>query len=405
MKIFLIAGEPSGDLLGARLIQALKRRAGSEREGGGERRDDEGREDMSFVGVGGERMTAEGLASLFPMSDLTLFGVAELLPKIPLVLRRIKETAKAIKREKPDVVVTIDAPDFCFRVARRLRGSGIPFVHYVAPTVWAWRPKRAKKIQPLFKHLLTLFPFEPPYFEKVGLAATFVGHPLIDAGIDTANADAFRAKYGIAQNRPILVVLPGSRRSEHAALMDVFAQAIDKLVTTHPEIKVVVPTVPHLFEAVKKRIAEANWKGDPLVFAGDTDKYGAFKAATGALAASGTVALELGLAGTPAVIAYRVHPVTAALYRHFIRTKFANLVNIMANRMVVPEYIQENCTPEHLLSGLVPLFEQPETRLVQKDTLNKVRDWLSASDGSSPAGKAAEVILAIAREQSRTIRG
>ena len=388
MKVFLIAGEPSGDLLGARLMNGIRHCVAAPDE------------ELSFIGVGGERMEKAGLQSLFPMSDLTLFGVAELLPKIPLVLRRIKETARAIRREKPDVVVTIDAPDFCFRVAKRLVGSGIPFVHYVAPTVWAWRPGRAKKIQAFYQHLLTLFPFEPPYFERVGLDSSFVGHPLIEAGIHQASAERFRAKYHLESDRPILVVLPGSRRSEHKYLIDIFGKTIDRLLEAHPEFKIVVPTVPHLYDLVRKEMEKAKWKGDPLVFTDDADKYDAFKAAHVALAASGTVALELGLAGTPSVIAYKIHPVTAALYRRFIHTKFANLVNIMHDKMLVPEFIQENCTPEHILSGLMPLIDDPATRGKQKAGLDAVWEWLSP-EGGCPAQKAAQVVLAVAHNTKK----
>ncbi len=380
MRIFLIAGEPSGDLLGARLMQALKQADGT----------------LVLAGVGGPRMVAEGLSSLFPMSDLTLFGVAELIPKIPLVLKRIRQTARAIAREKPDVVVTIDAPDFSFRVAKKLAGSGIPFVHYVAPTVWAWRAGRAKKIQPWFRHLLTLFPFEPPYFERVGLPATCVGHPLVEAGIERASGERFRQAYGIEPDRPVLVVLPGSRRSELRFLLADFEATLQRLMGTHPDLKVVIPTVPHLFEAVKT--ATARWPGAPLLVSGDADKYDAFAAATAALAASGTVALELALAGTPAVIAYRIHSVTAALYRRFIRTPYANLVNIMAGRLVVPEFIQENCTPDHLATALQQLLTSPEARAAQRATLAQVRGWLSppADIATTPSRKAAQVVLAVA---------
>lgn len=382
MNIFLVAGEPSGDLLGARLIQALKTQ----------------RSDIVFSGVGGSRMEAEGLTSLFPMSDLTLFGVAELLPKIPNLLRRISQTAEAIRQQKPDVVVTIDAPDFCFRVAKRLQGSGIRFVHYVAPTVWAWRPGRAKKIQPLFKHLLALFPFEPPYFERAGLPCTFVGHPLLEAGIERSSAERLRAKYDIAADRPILVILPGSRRSELKQLLPEFAGVIRGLTVKYPTLKIIVPTLPHYAEHMAQEAK--NWGGaDVLVITGDEDKYDAFTAARCALAASGTVALELGLAATPAVIAYKIHPLTAALYRRFVKTPFANLVNIMAGRMVVPEYLQEDCTQKNLQSAVETLLTSDHACAEQISVLNEVRSWLAVGNGNAPSREAAQTVLKVAEQK------
>lgn len=378
MKVFLVTGEPSGDLLGSRLMAALKERGVSD-----------------FCGVGGHRMEEQGLRSLFPMSDLSLMGLAEVLPKIPLVLRRIRETVAAIRAEKPDIVVTVDSPDFCFRVAKKFIGSSIPFVHYVAPTVWAWRPGRAKKIQPLFRHLLALFPFEPPYFERVGLPCSFVGHPLVEAGIEQADAKRFRAKYAIEDNQPIIVVLPGSRRSELSVLLHDFGESLQRIKATHPDIKVVIPAVPHLVETIKS--ACANWAYEPLITTGDEDKYDAFKAATVALAASGTVALELGLAQTPSIIAYRIHPFTYAIYRHLIKVKYANLVNIMADEMAVPEFIQNDCTPEKISAMLAQMLDNPALREKQLQTLAKVHNWLSPSHGLSPSEKAAEVVIATAQ--------
>ena len=378
MKVFLVTGEPSGDLLGSRLMAALKKRDVS-----------------NFCGVGGHRMEEQGLRSLFPMSDLSLMGLAEVLPKIPLVLRRIRETIAAIRAENPDVVVTVDSPDFCFRVAKKFVGSSIPFVHYVAPTVWAWRPGRAKKIQPLFRHLLALFPFEPPYFERIGLPCSFVGHPLLEAGIEQADARRFRAKYAIPDHQQIVVVLPGSRRSELTVLLKDFGESLQRLKATHPDVKVVIPAVPHLVETIKA--ACASWAYAPLITTGDEDKYDAFKAATLALAASGTVALELGLAQTPAIIAYRIHPFTYAIYRHLIKVKFANLVNIMADEMAVPEFIQNNCTPEKISAMLTQMLDNPALREKQLQTLAKVHNWLSPTGGLSPSEKAAEVVIATAQ--------
>lgn len=380
MKVFLIAGEPSGDLLGARLMAALKQRGVS-----------------NFCGVGGARMVEQGLTSLFPMTDLALFGLAEILPKIPLILRRLRETADAIKREKPDVVITIDAPDFSFRVARKLKGSGIRFVHYVAPTVWAWRPGRAKKIQPLFNHLLALFPFEPPYFHKVGLDCSFVGHPLVEAGIEQADGSRFISKYNLKADQPILVLLPGSRRSEIGVLLNDFEKTLALLKPVYPNLQVVMPAVPHLLEDIRGRTA--TWPFPVLLVTGDGDKYDAFKAATAALAASGTVALELGLAGTPAAVAYRLHPLTYLLYRRLIKVGHVNLVNIMAGRTVVPELLQQDCTPEKMAETITQLLvANNPARLQQIEGLQRVRQWLSPQGNLRPSEAAADVVLKVASE-------
>lgn len=375
MKIFLVAGEPSGDLLGARLMAGLKELQG----------------DVMFCGVGGPRMIEQGMESLFPMSDLTLMGLAEVLPKIPLILRRIRQTVQAILAAKPDVVVTIDAPDFCFRVAKKLLGSRIPFVHYVAPTVWAWRPGRARKIMPLFRRLLTLFPFEPPYFERVGLPATFVGHPLVEAGIEEADAKGFIARHGLNRDKPLLVMLPGSRRSELKTLLGVFGGVVPVLAQRIPGLQLVLPAVPHLADKITQ--ATQNWPIKPLIVTADGEKYAAFKAANAALAASGTVALELGLALLPSVTVYKVHPITAALYRHLIKTKFVNLINIMAGHLVVPEFLQENCTVKNVSETLIDLLENSAQRERQLETLSQVKGWLSPPNGQSPRIVAAQAVI------------
>lgn len=378
MKIFFIVGEPSGDLLGGRLIAALKQQAG---------------EGLRLSGVGGPRMVEQGFSSLFPMSDLTLFGLAELLPKIPLILRRLRETEAAIHAEKPDLVVTIDAPDFCFRIAKKFVGSGIRFVHYVAPTVWAWRPDRAKKIQPWYKHLLALFPFEPPYFERVGLPCSFVGHPLVEAGIDAASAERFRQTYQVSDAQELLIVLPGSRRSELASLLPIFAEVVGNILKNQPNMRVVIPTLPHLVERL--RAETKNWSHKPIFTTSDSDKYDAFKAGKVAVAASGTIALELALAGLPAVIAYKVHPLTYALYHRLITVKYVNLVNILANRLIVPEYLQANCTAQQISEGVLTMLNKPELLTQQQAELAQVCAQLTPADGLRPSQKAASCLLAL----------
>lgn len=381
--VFLIAGEPSGDLLGARLMDAMKRKANGS---------------IRFAGIGGERMIAEGLETLFPLHELSLMGIAELLPKLPNLIRRLKQTAAEIRHRRPDVVVTIDAPDFCFRIAKRLKGSGIPFVHYVAPTVWAWRPKRARKIAAFLDHLLALLPFEPPYFEREGLPCTFVGHSIVEGGAASGDAGRFRAQHGIASGTRLLTVLPGSRRSEISRLLPDFKATLERLAPNHPGLVAVVPTVPHVRDTVAAEVA--GWPVPVILVEGDQDKYDAFAASEVALAASGTVALELALARLPAVIAYRMHPVTVGLYRRFIRVKYANLVNIMLDRMLVPEFLQENCTPDNLAEAVGKLLDDPAARAEQRDGVAEVARWLGQG-GPPPSERAADVVFDIVEGRNR----
>lgn len=380
--IFLIAGEPSGDVLGARLMAALKQATGGQ---------------VRFAGVGGERMIAQGLDSLFPMEELTLFGLAELLPKLPNLIRRINQTAGAILAARPDAVVTIDAPDFCFRVLKKVRRAdrGIKLIHYVAPTVWAWRPGRAAKIAKFLDHLLVLLPFEPPYFEAVGLPATFVGHSIVEAGVEKGDGVAFRARHGIPDDVPLLCVLPGSRRSEIKVLLPDFAATLALLKVSFPTLRAVVPTLGKV--AAPVRAAAAGWPVPTIVVEGDGEKYDAMAAAQAGLAASGTVALELALSRLPSVIAYRIHPLTHRLYRRLIRVKYANLVNIMLDRMLVPERLQDDCTPPRLAQAVTRLLEEPAARRDQVDGVAQVARWLGQGGDKTPSQRAADAVLKVVK--------
>jgi len=376
--IFLIAGEPSGDLLGARLMAALRRM---------------GPPDLRFVGIGGERMVAEGLELFFPQKELAHFGLFELLAHVPHLLGRIKQTIDEVKRVRPAALVTIDAPDFSFRVAKKLKGQGIPLIHYVAPTVWAWRPKRAKKIAGFLDHLLTLLPFEPPYFTKVGLASTFVGHAIIESPIAEADAARYRTQHGLAADTPLLTVLLGSRRSEVTRLEPIFAATLALLKARHPDLVCAVPTVPQVAGLVQE--AAKHWPVRTIITQTDAEKYDAFKASRAALACSGTVALELALARLPAIIAYRMSALTVMLYRRLIKVRFANLVNIMHDAMVVPEFLQENCVPEKLAGACDLLLTDEAARAAQIDELEQVAHWLGA-DHVPPSERAAAVVLQVA---------
>ena len=380
--LFLIAGEPSGDLLGARLMAALKRRTGGR---------------VRFAGIGGDLMAAEGLRSLFPMAELALMGIVEVLPHLPRLLRRIGETVAAIRRMRPDAVLTIDAPAFNFRVAARLRGSGIPVAHYVAPSVWAWRPGRARKVARFLDHMLALLPFEPPHFEAHGLACTYVGHPILETLDGEADGAAFRRRHGLPPDGPLLCVLPGSRRGEVSRLLPVFGETLGRLAHRLPELRAVVPTVPAVADRV--RAAAAKWPLPAVVITDRDEKPDAFAAADAALAASGTVVLELAAAGVPTVAAYRANAVTAALLRRMLTVRYVTLVNLVLDRPVVPEFLQERCRAEILVPAVEQLLVSPPAREAQRQGFREALDKLAVPE--RPSERAADVVLELATRRSK----
>jgi lipid-A-disaccharide synthase len=374
---FLIAGEASGDLLGARLMQALKVQTNNQ---------------VRFVGIGGPRMKKEGIELFFSQTELAHFGLFELLRHIPHLLKRIRQTVAEIKRVRPAALITIDAPDFCFRVAKKLKNQDIPLVHYVAPTVWAWRPGRARKVAQFLDHLLALLPFEPPYFTAEGLDCTFVGHPIIESGAAYGDAARFLKTYSIKPDALVLTVLPGSRRSEITKLLPIFTETVTHLSRQHDNIHVVVPTVASLLPSIQQHTR--SWSVPVTIVESDQDKYDALAASRAALACSGTIALELALARLPAVIAYKVSRVTYYLYRHLIKVKYANLVNLMHDDMIVPELLQQDCTPEKLSVALHTLLVNDGARRKQTDGLTTVASWLGEGQ-FIPSERAAEVVLGL----------
>lgn len=380
--LFLIAGEPSGDLLGARLMAALKRRTGGR---------------VRFAGIGGDLMAAEGLRSLFPMAELALMGIVEVLPHLPRLLRRIGETVAAIRRMRPDAVLTIDAPAFNFRVAARLRGSGIPVAHYVAPSVWAWRPGRARKVARFLDHMLALLPFEPPHFEAHGLACTYVGHPILETLDGDADGAAFRRRHGVPPDGPLLCVLPGSRHGEVSRLLPAFGETLGRLAHRLPELRAVVPTVPAVADRVQA--AAAKWPLPAVVITDRDEKPDAFAAADAALAASGTVVLELAAAGVPTVAAYRANAVTAALLRRMLTVRYVTLVNLVLDRPVVPEFLQERCRAEILTPAVEHLLVSPPAREAQRQGFREALDKLAVPE--RPSERAADVVLELATRRSK----
>lgn len=338
-KVFIIAGESSGDVLGASLISALKQQ----------------HPDIEIRGIGGEKMLAAGLReSLFLMEELSVMGIAEILPRIPKFIGLINKTVQAIKGFNPDVVVTIDSPDFSFRVQKKLKEEKISArkIHYVAPTVWAWRPERARKIAQFLDGLICLFPFEVPYFEREGLRAVSVGHPMVTNGVLDGDGEKFRAVHGIDDDVKTLGLFCGSRRREIEMSVPMLCDVVTTLRQKYPDLVCIAPTLPKWQERLEKEFSGVS----PVIVTSDAaEKYDAFSACDAAAAVSGTVALEIALAGVPHVLFYKMAPLTWAIVKRVVKTKFAHLGNILLGRMVYPEFIQEDATAENI-SGALNVF-------------------------------------------------
>jgi lipid-A-disaccharide synthase len=373
MRLFLIAGEPSGDRLGAALIEGLRRLV----------------PEVEVHGVGGPEMEGQGLRSLFPMSDLSVMGLAEVLPKLPHLFRRRDEAVAAIARLRPDALITIDSPDFCLRVAARARRArpDLPVIHYVAPSVWAWRPERASKMARNVDHVLALLPFEPPHMEAAGMSCDFVGHPVVAERIATPDEAArFRERHGV--DGPLALVLPGSRRGEVERLAPVFGRALERLPAG---VRIVVPAVPHLEGLV--RDAVRGWRGEPLVVVQSGEKRDAFGAADAALAASGTVSLELAANGVPMVIAYDMNWLSRRLIARMLRVDTVTLVNLVTRTKAVPEFLGDACRPEPIGRALADLIRVPSQRARQAEALERTMTLLGRG-GEPPGLRAARSVLA-----------
>ncbi len=375
MKVFLVAGEESGDQLGAGLMRALRAR----------------QPDIEMAGVGGSAMAKEGLESLFPMDDIAVMGFVAVIARLPLLLKRIGETADAALRFAPDALVIIDSPDFNHRVARRVRARrpDLPIVDYVSPTVWAWRPGRAAKMRAYVDHVLALLPFEPEAHRRLGgPACTYVGHPLIERlDVLTPDAEEMRARNA---EPPLVLVLPGSRRSEVTRLLDDFGAALGLIRSTFGPIDVVLPAVPHLEALIRARTSD--WPLRPRIVTGEAEKFAAFRRASAALAASGTVTLELALACVPQCVAYKVSWAEGFL-KYLITVPSIVLPNLVLGENVVPEYLQEACTPRNLADAVLALLRDGPDRAAQVAAFAHLKDLMKLADGESPAGRSAEIVI------------
>ena len=377
-KVYIIAGEASGDVLGAKLMDALRTQS---------------QEYMDFYGIGGDRMIGHGMASLFPMSDISIMGFVEILPHIPKVLKRVNQTVADIIRVKPDVVITIDSPGFCCRVAEKLQGKGIKLVHYVAPTVWAYKPKRAEKFARLFDHLLMILPFEAPYFDEVGLENTYVGHPIIEDKQKKGNAKQFIEKYRVKSSEKILTIMPGSRITEINRLMPIFCRTIRIILHRDPTIRPVIVTLPFLKKTIEKYSSQL--PEDTIIIDSQLEKNNLFAASKVAIAKSGTGTLELSLARVPLVIAYKISFISYCLIRFIIKIKYANLLNLVMNKEIIPEFIQNKCNADDLVNSTLNLLKDSQEANIQVQEANEALEKLGLSDEISPSAKAANVIIDI----------
>ena len=371
MKLFLIAGEPSGDRLGAALMAGLQ-----------------ALEPVKFAGIGGPLMQAEGLQSLFPMEELSVMGIAEVLPKYFPLKRRIRQAAAAVLASGAEALVTIDSPDFCLRVAKIVKASnpGVRVIHYVAPSVWAWRPGRAAMMARVVDHVLALLPFEPPYMIAAGMTCDFVGHPVV---AEPLASKAERAAFTGAG--PLLLVLPGSRKGEVTRLAPVFGEVVARLKARHPGLRLALPTVRGVAGLV--RDLTAGWAVVPEIIEDAGRKRGAFAAADVALAASGTVSLELAANGCPMVIAYDMHPLTLWLMRRAALIDTVTLVNLVSDTRVVPEFIGPDCRADRIAPALEAVLADPKA---QQAAMALTMERLGKG-GEPPALRAARSVLAAIR--------
>jgi lipid-A-disaccharide synthase len=375
--VYFIVGEPSGDILASRLMRALREKA----------------PDIRFAGMGGETMTDAGFESLFPISDISVMGFWEVVPRLPVILRRMKQVVADIEKNRPDVLVTVDSWGFVKKVLQKLQKHGvhIPKVHYVAPQVWAWKKNRTRQVAELTDHLMCLLPYEPPLFEKYGLPSTFVGHPVIENTANLPDVQAeWKARHQIPKQCTLLTILPGSRHGEISRLAPVFRKVILRLYEHYPDLYLLIPTVAAMTGEINA--AFAGLQAPYQIVVGQYERYNAFKASVFAVAASGTVSLELAACGTPHVIAYTFNRLTNKIAKYLATTPYANLLNILGNRLVIPEFVLENCLEKRITPVVLDLMQHPEKAKEQTKETRQLLQQLKPAD-AMPSEKAAAVVL------------
>jgi len=369
--IYLIAGEQSGDILGARLIRAIRSR----------------RPDVTFTGIGGSLMAEEGVPSLFPISDLAVMGLLEVLPRIFRLRALFRQAIESVRTQRPDVLVTIDSPGFTLRILDALRDSGLKRAHYVAPQVWAWREHRVKRYPGLWDELLCLLPFEPAFFAKHSLTGQFVGHSVLESGADQGNPARFRATHAIPPEARILTIMPGSRHTEVSRLLPVLEATLKRLPA---DLVPVIPLAGPVAETVRQ--GAQSWPVTPILVTDPAEKFDAFAASTAALTKSGTSTLELALAGVPMVVTYKVNALTHWMIKRTVKVKYASIVNLLLDRMALPELLQEDATPERLAETVGLLLQDPAAADAQKADCAHAIAMLRPPSGL-PSDAAAEAVL------------
>jgi lipid-A-disaccharide synthase len=383
-KVFLIATEESGDRLGAHLMKVLRQRLGDA---------------VKFEGVGGRGMAREGLKSLFPIEELSIVGFSAVVKQLPKLLRLIRQTTAAVLQAAPDILVIIDSPDFTHRVARRVRARdpSIPIADYVSPSVWAWRPSRARAMRAYVDHVLALLPFEPEAYRRLhGPPCTYVGHPLTEQLTSLRPSAEEQARRN--GSPPVLLVLPGSRRGEIRHHMAIFGDALDRLQAQGKAFELILPTMPHLLELVNEGIR--SWKVAPQIVIGEQEKRAAFRMATAALAKSGTVTLELALSGVPMVGAYKAGAIEASIVLRFVTVQSVILANLVVGENVVPEFVQDDCTADKLASALGEVLSDTPMRRRQLEAFARL-DSIMSTGKLSPSVRAADIVLATLRKSRR----
>ncbi len=380
-RIFIVAGEHSGDQLGGKLMAALKAKSDTP---------------MLFSGVGGETMEAEGLHSIFPLADVAVMGPLAILARLPKLVRRVYQAVAAGLAADPDGVIIIDSPEFTHPIAKRIRKRKplVPIIGYVSPTVWAWRPGRARKMRPYVDHLMAILPFEPEAHKQLGgPPCSYVGHPMIEKldwikGLDTGE---LAQRLALDPAKPVLLVLPGSRSTEVRRLMQPFGETVRLLTEQTGPMEVIIPAVASVRPLIEQGLA--SWPMLPHIVAGETDKFKAFRLAHAALAASGTVTLELGMAGVPMVVAYRVDGLAAGL-RFLVKVPSIVLANLVIGEKIFPEFVQEDCRPDMLAAALLPLMGDTPERRSQLGGLDRIASNMLL-EGATPSERAAETAMAV----------
>lgn len=379
LRLFIVAGEPSGDMIAAALVAAMRAMSPWQ---------------IEVEGVGGAHLAAQGLRSMFPMEELSVMGLVEVLRHLPRLRRRLAETEAAIRRSGPDVVLSVDSPAFGLRLQRRLRGPPIRRVHYVAPQAWAWRPGRAAALADLVDLLLAVLPFEPAFFARHGVEARFVGHPVVERVPLHGDRRGFVARHGLGDAEPVLLLLPGSRRQEVARHLPIMGQAAALLRQRFARLRTVLPTLPHLAAEIGAEVR--SWPLRPVLVTDETERMAAAAAADLAITASGTATLELGLAGVPMIVAHRLHPLTALAARRLVRVPHVALVNLVLGAGVVPELLQGSCRADLLADTATTLLRGSKTAAMQREALANLRSSLVPAGTEAPSAHAARAVLEVA---------